>query len=241
MDIKEGRVVKGVNFLGLTDAGDPMALASKYTFEGADELVFLDIAATLENRKTLSDLVAKVASQINIPFTVGGGINTVADAEKLIKCGADKISINSSAVKNPQLITAISKTLGNQAVVVAVDVKLINGTWQVVINGGTKPTGLNAVEWAKQAEQLGAGELLLTSMNSDGTKAGFSLEITTTICNAINIPVIASGGAGCKEHFADVFTQTQVSAALAASVFHYGEISLPELKDYLKTQNIPIR
>lgn len=241
MDIKDGRVVKGVNFLGLTDAGDPVTLASKYAFEGADELVFLDIAATLENRKTLSDLVTKVASEINIPFTVGGGVNTVDDAEKLIKCGADKISINSSALKNPDLISAISKRLGNQAVVVAIDVKLINGNWEVYINGGSKATGLNAIEWAKRAEQSGAGELLLTSMNSDGTKAGFSLEITNSICNAVNIPVIASGGAGSKEHFAALYTQTQVSAALAASVFHYGEIKLPELKEYLKTKNIPIR
>lgn len=241
MDIKDGRVVKGINFLGLADAGDPVILATKYVLDGADELVFLDIAATLENRKTLPELVIAIASKINIPFTVGGGINSVEDAEKLIRCGADKISINSSAVKNPELITEISKSLGSQAVVVAIDVKNNNGHWEVFINGGTKPTGLDAVDWAKRAEQLGAGEILLTSMNSDGTKSGFSIEITDSISKAVNIPVIASGGAGSKEHFRDVFIKTSVSAALAASIFHYGEIPLPELKSYLKTQNIPIR
>jgi cyclase len=241
LDIKNGRVVKGINFLGLADAGDPVELAYNYAASGADELVFLDIAATLENRKTLTELVTSVAAKINIPFTVGGGINSADDAEKLIRCGADKISLNSAAVKNPKLITGISKTLGNQAVVVAIDTKYVEGRWHVFINGGTKPTGLDAVEWTKQAEQLGAGEILLTSMNNDGTKSGFSIDILDRICNSVNIPVIASGGAGTKEHFTEVFTKTDVSAALAASIFHYGEITIPELKDYLKTQNIPIR
>jgi len=241
LDIKNGRVVKGINFLGLKDAGNPVELASKYAASGADELVFLDIAATLENRKTLSALVTQIAAEINIPFTVGGGITTHGDAEKLIKCGADKISLNSSAVRYPQLITDISKNLGNQAVVVAIDTKYSNGYWQVYSNGGTKATGLDAIEWAKQAEQSGAGEILLTSMNNDGTKSGFSISIIDKICNSVNIPVIASGGAGTKEHFSEVFTRTNVSAALAASIFHYGEITLPELKEYLKTQNIAIR
>lgn len=241
LDIKNGRVVKGINFLGLIDAGDPVELASKYATSGADELVFLDIAATLENRKTLSDVVIDVAAQINIPFTVGGGINTVNDAEKLIRYGADKVSLNSSAVKNPKLIRSIAKNLGNQAVVVAIDTKYIDGFWQVFINGGTTSTGIDAIEWAKQTEQLGAGEILLTSMNSDGTKSGFSIDIIDRICTSINIPVIASGGAGTKEHFTEVFTQTNAGAALAASIFHYGEISIPDLKYYLKTQNIPMR
>jgi cyclase len=241
LDIKNGRVVKGINFLGLTDTGDPIKLASKYAALGADELVFLDIAATLENRKTLSDLVTNVAAQINIPFTVGGGITTVHDAEKLIRCGADKISLNSFAVKNPELIQDIANNLGNQAIVVAIDTKYIDGSWQVFINGGTTSTDIDAIEWAKQAEQLGAGEILLTSMNSDGTKSGFSIDIIDRICRSINIPVIASGGAGTEEHFIEVFTKTNAGAALAASIFHYDDISIPDLKYYLKTQNIPIR
>lgn len=240
-DIKNGRVVKGVNFLGLRDAGDPVLLAAEYAKAGADELVFLDIAATLEKRKTLTELVTHIAANINIPFTVGGGINTVNDAENIIRSGADKVSLNSSAVKNPELITAIATTLGNQAVVVAVDVKLVNGNWQVFINGGNLPTGIDAIEWVKKAEQMGAGELLITSMQNDGTKAGFALDITSRICNSVSIPVIASGGAGSMEHFKDVFTQTPANAALAASIFHYGEIGIQELKDYLKTENISIR
>ncbi|MES2487740.1 MAG: imidazole glycerol phosphate synthase subunit HisF [Bacteroidota bacterium] len=241
LDIKDGRVVKGVNFLGLKDAGDPVALAAKYSAQGADELVFLDISATQEKRKTLATLVTAIAAQINIPFTVGGGINTVEDAAYLISCGADKVSINSSAVKNPELIELISKKLGSQAVVVAIDAKQEGDTWQVYINGGNTPTGLNLTDWAKQAEQLGTGEILLTSMGNDGTKKGFALDALNSICNTINIPVIASGGAGNMEHFKDVFTQTKATGALAASIFHYGEVSLPELKNYLKQQNLPIR
>jgi len=240
-DIKDGRVVKGINFVGLRDAGNPVELAAQYALAGADELVFLDITATQENRKTLTDLVAQIAAEINIPFTVGGGINAVADAEKIIRSGADKISLNSSAVKNPELIADIAKTLGTQAVVVAIDTKLINGKWQVFINGGKVATGLDTALWAQQAEQLGAGELLLTSMNNDGTKAGFALDILNLVCDSVSIPVIASGGAGTMAHFKEVFTQTQATAALAASIFHYREIGIQQLKDYLKTENIAIR
>jgi cyclase len=240
-DIKDGRVVKGVNFLGLRDAGNPVQLAAQYAEAGADELVFLDISATNEKRKTLTDLVSSIAATINIPFTVGGGINSVADAERIIRSGADKISLNTSAVKNPELIRSITKTLGEQAVVVAIDTKFTDGKWQVFTNGGTVATGLDTVAWARQAEQLGAGELLLTSMNNDGTKAGFALEILDNVCDSVNIPVIASGGAGTMEHFKDVFTKTGVSAALAASIFHYGEIDIQQLKNYLRTQKIAIR
>ena len=240
-DIKDGRVVKGINFLELRDAGDAVEMAAQYAKAGADELVFLDITATQENRKTLASLVEKIASEINIPFTVGGGINSVEDAERLIRCGADKISLNSSAVKKPELITQIANALGTQAVVVAIDTKLVNEKWEVYINGGRTATGLDTVAWAQQAEALGAGEILLTSMHNDGTKNGFAIAITSQVCNAVNIPVIASGGAGSMEHFKDVFTQTTATAALAASVFHYGEIGIQELKDYLKNEKIAIR
>ncbi|WP_271405333.1 imidazole glycerol phosphate synthase subunit HisF [Tenacibaculum soleae] len=241
LDIKNGRTVKGVNFVDIIDAGDPIALAKQYVKDGADELVFLDITATLENRKTLVDLVEKVAQEINIPFTVGGGISTVDDALALIKAGADKVSINSSAVKNPQLITNLKNRFGSQFVVVAIDTKLIDNQWKVFTKGGTFETDLETVSWAKEVEKLGAGEILLTSMNSDGTKAGFSLDITDSVSKHINIPVIASGGAGKEEHFADVFTKTEASAGLAASIFHFGEIPVPQLKNYLKTKNIPVR
>ncbi|MFP9099051.1 imidazole glycerol phosphate synthase subunit HisF [Flavobacterium sp. RHBU_24] len=241
LDIKNGRVVKGVNFLGLADAGDPVELAARYAAEGADELVFLDITATLEKRKTLAELVSRVAAAINIPFTVGGGINTVDDAEYLIRRGADKVSLNSAAVKNPPLIKEISDTLGCQAVVVAIDAKRVNDEWEVFINGGHTATSIKVTDWAQQAEALGAGEILLTSMDKDGTKSGFALGLLKEVCNVTNIPVIASGGAGSMAHFAEVFTQTEATAALAASLFHYGELSIPDLKDYLKLQNLPIR
>ncbi|MDB0616035.1 imidazole glycerol phosphate synthase subunit HisF [Tenacibaculum dicentrarchi] len=241
LDIKNGRTVKGVNFVDIKDAGDPIELAKQYVKDGADELVFLDITATLENRKTLVDLVEQIAQEINIPFTVGGGISTVEDASKLIQAGADKVSINSSAVKNPQLITDLKNRFGSQFVVVAIDTKHVNDTWKVFTKGGTHETDLETVAWAKEAEKLGAGEILLTSMNSDGTKAGFSIDVTNSVSTAINIPVIASGGAGKEVHFKDVFTKTEASAGLAASIFHFAEIPVPQLKQYLKEQNIPVR
>lgn len=241
LDIKNGRTVKGVNFVDIKDAGDPIELAKQYVKDGADELVFLDITATLENRKTLVDLVEQIAQEINIPFTVGGGISTVDDASKLIQAGADKVSINSSAVKNPRLITDLKNRFGSQFVVVAIDTKHVNDTWKVFTKGGTHETDLETVAWAKEAEKLGAGEILLTSMNSDGTKAGFSIDVTNSVSTAINIPVIASGGAGKEVHFKDVFTKTQASAGLAASIFHFAEIPVPQLKQYLKEQNIPVR
>ncbi|WP_370408119.1 imidazole glycerol phosphate synthase subunit HisF [Tenacibaculum dicentrarchi] len=241
LDIKNGRTVKGVNFVDIKDAGDPIELAKQYVKDGADELVFLDITATLENRKTLVDLVEQIAQEINIPFTVGGGISTIEDASKLIQAGADKVSINSSAVKNPQLITDLKNRFGSQFVVVAIDTKHVNDTWKVFTKGGTNETELETVSWAKEVEKLGAGEILLTSMNSDGTKAGFSIDITNSVSTAINIPVIASGGAGKEVHFKDVFTKTQASAGLAASIFHFAEIPIPKLKKYLKEQNIPVR
>lgn len=241
LDIKDGRTVKGVNFVGLRDAGDPVDLAKKYVEEGADELVFLDITATNEKRKTLSDLVERISQEINIPFTVGGGINSVEDASVVIKSGADKVSINSSAVKNPQLISDLAAQFGSQCVVVAIDTRLINGVEKVFISGGKIETELETLAWAKQAEALGAGEILLTSMNADGTKAGFDIPVTKLIAENVNIPVIASGGAGKMEDFKEVFEETKASGALAASIFHFGEVPIPELKNYLTKQNIPVR
>lgn len=241
LDIKDGRTVKGVNFIDIKDAGDPIELSKKYITNGADELVFLDITATLEKRKTLIQLVEKIAYEINIPFTVGGGIKTLEDVSAIIKAGADKISINSEAVKNPKLINEIATQYGSQCVVVAIDTKFINQDWYVFIQGGKVATTYKAINWAKKIEQLGGGEILLTSMNNDGTKNGFAIDITNAISNAVNIPVIASGGAGNMEHFKNVFQQTKASAALAASIFHFGEISITQLKNFLKTQNIPIR
>ncbi|MCT3832554.1 imidazole glycerol phosphate synthase subunit HisF [Elizabethkingia anophelis] len=241
LDIKDGRTVKGINFEGLRDAGDPVVLAQKYVEEGADELVFLDISATQEKRKTLADLVERIAQEINIPFTVGGGINSVEDAATIIKAGADKISINSSAVKNPQLISDLAARFGSQCVVVAIDTKSMNGTEKVFVNGGKIETELETLIWAKEAEKLGAGEILLTSMNADGTKNGFALDITQQIAQLINIPVIASGGAGKMEDFKEVFEKTKASGALAASIFHFGEVPIPQLKQYLTQQNIPVR
>lgn len=241
LDIKDGRTVKGVNFIDIRDAGDPIELAKRYIEEGADELVFLDITATIEKRKTLAELVKRIAREINIPFTVGGGINSLDDAKAVIHAGADKVSINSSAVKNPSLITDIANEFGAQCVVVAIDVKKEMDGWKVYVSGGKIPTGIDAVEWAVQAEERGAGEILLTSMNNDGTKSGFAIEITDAISKAVNIPVIASGGAGEKVHFKEVFEKTKASAALAASIFHFGEIPIPELKIYLQQENIAIR
>lgn len=241
LDIKDGRTVKGVNFVDIRDAGDPIELAKRYVQDGADELVFLDITATLEKRKTLADLVRKIAKEINIPFTVGGGINSLEDARTVINAGADKVSINSSAVKNPQLISEIAQEFGSQCVVVAIDTKLENDTWKVFVNGGKTATSWELLAWATEAERLGAGELLVTSMNNDGTKNGFAVTHLAEVSLAVNIPVIASGGAGTMHHFKEVFENTKVSAALAASIFHFGEIPIPQLKQYLKTQQIPIR
>jgi imidazole glycerol-phosphate synthase subunit HisF len=241
LDIKDGRTVKGINFVDIRDAGDPIELAKKYVQQGADELVFLDITATQEKRKTLASLVEKIAKEINIPFTVGGGINSVEDAIAIIKAGADKVSINSSAVKNPQLITAIANQFGSQAVVVAIDTKYENDEWFVYVSGGKIPTGLKTIDWAKQAVALGAGEILLTSMNNDGTKNGFAIDITKAASEAVNVPIIASGGAGKQEHFKEVFEQTKATGALAASIFHFGEIPIPILKKYLREQNIQVR
>ncbi|WP_285268599.1 imidazole glycerol phosphate synthase subunit HisF [Kaistella rhinocerotis] len=241
LDIKNGRTVKGINFVDIQDAGDPLELAKRYVDEGADELVFLDITATLENRKTLTELVTRIASEINIPFTVGGGINTLEDAKKIIDSGADKISLNSAAILRPELITEIARKFGNQCVVLAIDTKFEDNEWKVFRSGGTVSTELKTVDWAKKGAELGAGEILLTSMNNDGTKNGFAIEISKAVSEAVSIPVIASGGAGTMEHFAEVFSQTKVTAALAASVFHFGQIPIPELKKYLKTQNIPVR
>ena len=241
LDIKDGRTVKGVNFVDIQDAGDPIELAKRYVKEGADELVFLDITATVENRKTVVDLVQEIAKKINIPFTVGGGINSIADVEKIITAGADKISINSSAVKSPELISQIANQYGGQCVVVAIDTKFVDGEWMVFVHGGRTITSLKTIEWAKKVTELGAGEILLTSMSNDGTKAGFAIDITNEVSKAINIPVIASGGAGTKTHFSDLFTNTEASAGLAASIFHYSEIPIPELKNYLQNKNIPVR
>jgi cyclase len=241
LDIKDGRTVKGINFVDIKDAGDPIELAKKYVLEGADELVFLDITATIENRKTLVDLVKRVAQEINIPFTVGGGINSVEDVRQIIKAGADKVSVNSSAVKRPALIKEIAQEFGGQCVVVAIDTKFENDEWKVFVHGGRTATQLKTADWAKEVEALGAGEILLTSMNNDGTKSGFALDITQQVSEAVNIPIIASGGAGKMEHFKDVFEKTGATGGLAASIFHYSEIPIPQLKNYLKTQKIAIR
>ncbi|OYQ44846.1 imidazole glycerol phosphate synthase subunit HisF [Flavobacterium aurantiibacter] len=241
LDIKDGRTVKGVQFQNIKDAGDPLELAKRYSDEGADELVFLDITATLEKRQTLVKLVEQMASKIRIPFTVGGGINSLADAEAVIRAGADKISLNSAAVKRPELITEIAEAFGSQCVVVAIDTKLVEDQWKVFVNAGKTETPLNTVDWAKRAFNLGAGELLLTSMNHDGSRNGFALPILKDVAATVNIPVIASGGAGTREHFAEVFEQTSVSAALAAGIFHESVVNISEVKSYLKTLNIPIR
>jgi len=241
LDIKNGRTVKGVNFVNLIDAGDPLILAKQYAELGADELVFLDISATLEGRKTMLEMVLKVAEQVNIPFTVGGGISSVADVTALLNCGADKVSINSSAIKRPELINELSDKFGSQCVVVAIDAKRIDGHWKVHLAGGTVPTALNLFDWAKEVEKRGAGEILFTSMNNDGTKAGFANEALAKLSSRLNIPIIASGGAGTVQHFIDSFTIGKSDAALAASVFHFGEIAIMDLKTQLRENKIPIR
>ena len=242
LDIKDGRTVKGINFESIRDAGDPVALAMLYSEQGADELVFLDITATVEKRKTLVELVKKIAANINIPFTVGGGISTVEDVALLLQNGADKISVNTSAYKNPELIQDLSSTFGSQCVVLAIDTKKEeDGEWYVYLNGGRTKTTTKTIDWATQAVALGAGEILLTSMNNDGTKNGFALDITATLSGSLPVPVIASGGAGTAEHFKDVFQHAGADAALAASIFHYKEIEIPVLKKYLATQHISMR
>jgi cyclase len=241
LDIKNGRTVKGVNFVNLIDAGDPVVLAKQYAEIGADELVFLDISATLEGRKTMIEMVHQVAEQVNIPFTVGGGISSVADVDLLLKSGADKVSINSSAIKRPDLVNELAEKFGNQCVVVAIDAKEIDGEWIVHLAGGTIPTELNLFDWAKEVEKRGAGEILFTSMNNDGTKAGFANVALAKLSDELNIPIIASGGAGSVQHFIDTFNIGKSDAALAASVFHFGEISILELKKALKNKNIPVR
>ena len=241
LDIKNGETVKGVNFLDLKEVGNPVEMAIRYSQQGADELVFLDISATEERRKTLIPLVRDIAKHINIPFTVGGGINALENVEELLKNGADKITINSASLSNPKLITDVAKRFGSQCMVVAIDTKLVENQNKVFSNGGKIETEKELFSWAKEVENLGAGEILLTSMNTDGTKSGFAIEITKQLSELVNIPVIASGGAGTMQHFEDVFTETKATGALAASIFHFNEIAIPELKNYLKSKNLSIR
>lgn len=241
LDIKDGRTVKGTHFVQLRDAGNPVELAIRYCKEGADELVFLDITATTEKRKTLAKLVREIATHINIPFTVGGGIGAMDDVSILLENGADKISINTSAVRNPSIIDVLAKNFGSQCVVVAIDVKFINNQSLVVTHGGRTPTTLAAINWAQEVTNRGAGEILLTSMDHDGAKNGFALEITKEIAELVSVPVIASGGAGTMEHFTDVFKKANADAALAASIFHYQEIPIPALKEFLSKHQIPVR
>lgn len=241
LDIKDGSVVKGINFVDINEVGNPVEFAKRYEQEGADELVLLDITATNENRGTVLALVAEVAKQINIPFTVGGGIHSVVEAQAVIAAGADKVSVGSAAIRNPELITQLSRKLGKERVVLAIDCKLDdNNQWMVYTNGGQKATDLEALDWALQGEELGAGSILLTSMNNDGAKNGFAIDITKAIADAVSVPVVASGGAGKKEDFLALFQQTNVESGLAASVFHYKEINIGELKDYLRKNEINI-
>ncbi len=241
LDIKNGRTVKGINFVDLRDAGDPVELAEIYAQEGADELVFLDISATEERRKTLADLVYHVAEKVNIPFTVGGGISSVEDVDILLQNGADKVSINSSAVKRPELINELVSKFGSQCIVVAIDAKQIDGNWKVHLVGGKVPTEIDLFEWAKEVEERGAGEILFTSMNHDGTKNGFANKALAKLSDMVNIPIIASGGAGAVSHFTDTFIDGKADAALAASIFHFKEIEIKDLKKELKKEGIPVR
>ncbi|WP_298539309.1 imidazole glycerol phosphate synthase subunit HisF [uncultured Aquimarina sp.] len=241
LDIKNGRTVKGVNFVDLRDAGDPVELADAYSKAGADELVFLDISATEERRKTLADLVLRVAEKVNIPFTVGGGISSIEDVDILLQNGADKVSVNSSAVKNPQLINDLAGKFGSQCITVAIDAKQIEGTWKVHLVGGKVPTELDLFDWAKEVEERGAGEILFTSMDNDGTKDGFANKALARLSEELNIPIIASGGAGNMQHFVDTFKEGKADAALAASVFHFKEIEIKDLKEELRVNEIPVR
>jgi imidazole glycerol-phosphate synthase subunit HisF len=241
LDVKDGRVVKGIKFLGLRDAGDPVEVAAFYDQEQADEIVFLDITASFEKRPILIEVVKKTAEEVFMPLTVGGGIGNIDDIRELLNAGADKVSINTSAVKNPQLVIDAANKFGSQCIVVAIDAKRTADSWEVYVNGGRTPTGKDAIRWAREAEKLGAGEILLTSMDFDGTKDGYDLELTRKICEKVNIPVIASGGAGKLEHFYEVLTSAKADAALAASLFHYQELSVKEVKEYLKNKGVPVR
>lgn len=241
LDVKDGRTVKGTNFVGLRDAGDPVKLAESYSAQGADELVFLDISATNDGRKTFAGLVGEISRKINIPFTVGGGISSAGDIGVLLDVGADKVSINSAAVRQPAIIEAAAKNFGSQCVVLAVDAKRTSDGWRVYANGGRIATELDAVAWIKRGVELGAGEILLTSMNADGTRDGFELELTREVSESVSVPIIASGGAGSMDDFADVLVRGKADAALAASVFHYGQIGIPELKSFLKMRGVEVR
>ena len=241
LDVKNGRVVKGTSFVNLRDAGDPVECAVEYDKQGADELVLLDITASSDARNIMTDIVSRVANSIFIPFTVGGGIRTVDDFTQLLRAGADKVSVNSAAIKRPDIINEAAYKFGSQCVVAAIDAKRKDGSWEVYINGGRVPMGIDAVEWAREAEKRGAGEILLTSMDCDGQKQGYDLELTRAVSESVGIPVIASGGAGALEHFKDAFTQGKADAVLAASLFHFGEIPIPVLKEYLHKENIPVR
>lgn len=244
LDVKDNRVVKGVNFLNLQDAGDPVELGAKYSSEGADELVFLDITATIRSRRTIVELVEKVAQNVFIPFTVGGGIRTADDIDALLRSGAEKVSINTAAVQNPGLITEVSRRFGNQCIVVAIDARRVpeqENKWRVCVKAGTEPTDIDAVEWAAKTEKLGAGEILLTSMDADGTRAGYDVEITAAVADAVNIPVIASGGAGSLESMYQALQEGKADAVLAASIFHYEQYTIKQVKDYLAERTIPVR
>ena len=242
LDVRDGRVVKGVNFVNIREAGDPVELARAYSDQGADEIVFLDITATSDARDTVADVVERTAAQVFVPLTVGGGIRTLEDFQRLLRAGADKISVNSAAVKDETLIARAAQRFGSQCVVLAVDARRCpEGWYEVVVAGGRTPTGLDAVEWAKRGQALGAGEILLTSMDADGTKAGFDVEMTRAVAEAVSIPVIASGGCGSLEHFAQVFRETSCDAALAASLFHFGELTVPQVKEFLRQKDIPVR
>ncbi|MEQ1587561.1 MAG: imidazole glycerol phosphate synthase subunit HisF [Cyclobacteriaceae bacterium] len=241
LDIKDGRTVKGINFINIRDAGDPVELGASYAKQGADELVFLDISATNENRKTFVELVRDIAAHVNIPFTVGGGISSVADVAPLLEAGADKVSINSAAVKNPQLIDDLAKAFGSQFVVLAIDARKIDNQWTVHTHGGSKPTEKKLFSWAKEAQSRGAGEILFTSMDHDGTKQGFAVDPLTKLHELLSIPVIASGGAGNPRHFLEAFVMGRADAALAASLFHFGELAIPDLKSYLKSNGVTVR
>ena len=241
LDVKEGKVVKGINFKGLKEVGDPPAMAAEYEAQGADEITFLDITASLETRQTMLDIVTRTASNLFVPLTVGGGIRSVTDMRDALNAGADKVSVNSAAVKDPSIIGECAESFGRQCVVVAIDAKRVDDHWEVFTHGGTRGTGIDAIEWAQRAQDLGAGEILLTSMDTDGVKNGYDIPLTSAVTDEVSIPVIASGGCGSMEHIYDVFSQTGASAALAASIFHYGECTVAEVKQYLRDKGVEVR